>query len=194
MARRVSSTAIGGFVLASLGLAAIAALVLGSGKLLQRPHDYICMFEGNLNGLKIGAAVKIRGVQIGTVTQISLRLRPGQGELRAINIAQQPLAVLLQVDEREFKAMGGRALPFSGVELDKLIKQGLRAQLGMESLLTGILYIDLGFHPNPDPTRRSPRFRPNWSKSARTRPRRWRKSARLISNNWATPSPRPDSR
>jgi paraquat-inducible protein B len=148
MASRVSSTAIGGFVLASLGLAAIAALVLGSGKLLQRPHDYICMFEGNLNGLKVGAAVKIRGVQIGTVKQISLRLREGQGELRAINIAQQPLAVLLQIDEREFKAMGGRVLPFNGAELDNLIKQGLRAQLGMESLLTGILYIDIGFHPN----------------------------------------------
>jgi len=148
MASRVSSTAIGGFVLASLGLAAIAALVLGSGKLLQRPHDYICMFEGNLNGLKVGAAVKIRGVQIGTVKQISLRLREGQGELRAINIAQQPLAVLLQIDEREFKAMGGRLLPVNGAALDNLIKLGLRAQLGMESLLTGILYIDIGFHPN----------------------------------------------
>jgi ABC-type transporter Mla subunit MlaD len=147
MARRVSSKAIGAFVLASLGLAAIAALVLGSGKLLQRPHDYICMFEGNLNGLKVGAAVKIRGVQIGSVKQISLRLRPDQGELRPVNISQQPLAVLLQVDEREFKSMGGRFLPSNRTELDKLIEQGLRAQLGMESLLTGILYIDLGFHP-----------------------------------------------
>jgi paraquat-inducible protein B len=147
MARRVSSSAIGGFVLASLGLVVIAALVLGSGKLLQKPHDYICMFQGNLNGLKIGAAVKIRGVQIGSVKQISLRLREGEGELRQINIAQQPLAVLIEVDEREFRSLGGRGSALKQAELDNLIKHGLRAQLGMESLLTGILYIDIGFHP-----------------------------------------------
>jgi paraquat-inducible protein B len=148
MAKRVSSTAIGGFVLASLAVAIAAALILGSGKLLQRPHDYICMFQGNLNGLKVGAAVKIRGVQIGAVKQISLRLRQGQGELRQINIAQQPMAVILEVNEREFEAIGGQTQAFTAERLDALIKHGLRAQLGMESLLTGILYIDVGFHPN----------------------------------------------
>src|SRR5690242_10788329 len=112
MARRVSSAAIGGFVLASLGLAAVAALVLGSGKLLQKPHEYICLFEGNLNGLKIGAAVKVRGVQIGTVKEISLRLHPGQGELRQISIARQPMPVILEIDEREFLAKGGMSARF----------------------------------------------------------------------------------
>ncbi len=147
MAKRVSSAQIGGFVLASLAVAVVAALVLGSGKLMQRPHDYICMFQGNLNGLKVGAAVKIRGVQIGAVKQISLRLRHGQGELKQMNIAQQPMAVLLEVDEREFESIGGQSLAFTQERLDALIKHGLRAQLGMESLLTGILYIDVGFHP-----------------------------------------------
>ena len=32
------------------------------------------MFQGNLNGLKVGAAVKVKGVQIGTVEKIGLRL------------------------------------------------------------------------------------------------------------------------
>jgi paraquat-inducible protein B len=146
MAKRVSSTAIGGFVLTSLGLAAIAALVLGSGKLLQKPHDYICMFEGSLNGLKVGAAVKARGVQIGTVKEISLRLHQGQGELKQISIARQPMPVIIEIDEREFLSRGGMSSRFSQGALDALIKHGLRAQLGMESLLTGILYIDLDFH------------------------------------------------
>jgi paraquat-inducible protein B len=151
MAKRVSSAAIGGFVLASLGVAIVAALILGSGKLLKRPYHYICMFQGNVNGLKVGAAVKIRGVQIGTVKQITLRLREGQGELRQINIAQQPMAVVIEVDEREFEAIGGRTTALSQDELDALIKQGLRAHLGMESLLTGMLYIDVGFHPDTPP-------------------------------------------
>lgn len=148
MAKRVSSSAIGGFVLASLGLAIIALLVLGSGKLLQKPHNYICMFQGNLNGLKVGAAVKIRGVQIGSVKRVSLRLTDNEGELRQMKISQQPLAVIIELDEREFRSLGGRRAVFKQAELDNLIKHGLRAQLGMESLLTGILYIDIGFHPN----------------------------------------------
>lgn len=147
MANKVSSAAIGGFVLASLGLAALALVILGSGKLLQRPRYYICMFQGNLNGLKVGAAVKIRGVQIGAVKQISLRLRPGQGELRAINLAEQPMAVVLQVDEREFESIGGRTKTLTPERLKRAIDIGLRAQLATESILTGILYIDVGFHP-----------------------------------------------
>ena len=147
MAKRVSSAAIGGFVLVSFGLAMVALVILGSGKLLQRPHYYICMFQGNLNGLKIGAAVKFRGVQIGTVKQITLRLRPGQGELRQINLAQQPMAVLLEVDEREFESMGGKTAAFTPERLNMIINAGLRSQLAMESFLTGILYIDIGFHP-----------------------------------------------
>ncbi len=88
MAKRVSSTAIGAFVLASLALAAVVAVVLGSGALFAHPHYYICMFQGNLNGLKIGAAVKVKGVQIGTVEKIGLRLTPGEGELRQVSYAQ----------------------------------------------------------------------------------------------------------
>jgi paraquat-inducible protein B len=151
MAKRVSSTAIGGFVLLSLGLAVAALVILGSGKLLQRPHYYICMFQGNLNGLKVGAAVKIRGVQIGIVKQISLRLRPGQGELQQINLAQQPMAVVLEVDEREFESIGGRIEAFTPQRMRMAINAGLRAQLATESFLTGILYIDVGFHPTTSP-------------------------------------------
>jgi paraquat-inducible protein B len=148
MAKRVSSTAIGGFVLASLGLAAVAAVILGSGKLLQKPHLFICMFQGSLNGLKVGAAVKVRGVQIGTVEQISLRLHEGQGVLRQVSVAQEPMAVIVQINEREFKSKGGGGKAFERGRLEELIKQGLRAQLAMESLLTGMLYIDLDFHPH----------------------------------------------
>ncbi len=79
--KRVSSTAIGAFVLASLGLLAIVVVILSSGKLFSHPHYYICMFQGNLNGLKVGAPVKVKGVQIGTVQSIGLRLKPDEGKL-----------------------------------------------------------------------------------------------------------------
>ncbi len=158
MAKRVSSAAIGGFVLASLGLLAIVIVILGSGKLFSHPHYYICMFQGNLNGLKVGAAVKVKGVQIGTVQTIGLRLTPEEGKLKydllvrtAENRSQPvawPLPVVFQLDERELKNKGATGAALEPKEFENLVfSQGLRAQLNMESFLTGLLYIDLSFHP-----------------------------------------------
>jgi paraquat-inducible protein B len=147
MAKRVSSTAIGAFVLASLALAAVVAVVLGSGALFAHPHYFICMFQGNLNGLNIGAAVKVKGVQIGTVEKIGLRLRPDEGKLTQLAPGKWPLPVVFALDERELKNRGGTGESLEPGEFKNLINQGMRAQLNMESLLTGLLYIDIGFHP-----------------------------------------------
>jgi hypothetical protein len=148
MAKRVSSSSIGAFVLASAALAALVTVVLGSGVLLTHPHYFICMFQGNLNGLKIGSAVKVKGVQIGSVSKIGLRLTRDEGELRQLNYAQMPLPVIVELDERELKSKGGTGAALRPAEFQTLIQAGMRAQLNMESLLTGLLYIDLGVHPD----------------------------------------------
>ena len=149
MAKRVSSASIGAFVLASLALAAESwRWCWAREQLFRHPHYYICMFQGNLNGLKVGAAVKVKGVQIGTVKKIGLRLTPGEGVLRQVAFAQLPLPVIFELDEREFKSKGASGEALKPEEFQNLIQQGLRAQLNMESLLTGLLYVDLGFHPH----------------------------------------------
>jgi hypothetical protein len=100
MANRASSSALGAFVLASLALAAVATVILGSGRLFSRPHYFICMFQGSINGLKVGAAVKARGVQIGSVYRIGLRLAPNEGVLRQVGEGEVPLPVIIVVDEQ----------------------------------------------------------------------------------------------
>jgi ABC-type transporter Mla subunit MlaD len=72
MNKRVSPAVIGAFVVASFAILVVALIVVGSGKMFTRPVRFICMFQGNLNGLKVGAPVKVRGVQIGTVAAIEL--------------------------------------------------------------------------------------------------------------------------
>jgi paraquat-inducible protein B len=148
MANRASSYAIGAFVLASLGLAAVAIVILGSGKLFARPHYFICMFQGSVNGLKVGAAVKARGVQIGSVQRIGLRLTPSEGALRQVGLGQLPLPVIIELDERELMERGASGALLRPEQFQNMINQGLRASLGLESLLTGVLYIELSFHPN----------------------------------------------
>ena len=147
MSKRVSPTVIGAFVVASFAILVVALIVVGSGRIFTRPIRFICMFQGNLNGLKIGAPVKVRGVQIGTVAAIELRLLPSQGRILP-TIRGLRLPVIIDLDRSQLLARGGTGEALETAGFDKLIKEGFRAQLATESLLTGLLYIDLDVHPN----------------------------------------------
>ena len=146
MSKRVSPTIIGAFVVASFAILVAALIVVGSGKMFTRPIRFICMFQGNLNGLKVGAPVKVRGVQLGTVAEIKVRLSPSEGRLRP-GITELRLPVIVDLDRSQLLARGGTGEALEKSKFQELIKQGLRAQLNTESLLTGLLYIDLDLHP-----------------------------------------------
>src|SRR5215472_16604882 len=131
MGKKISPAVIGAFVVASLAILIVTLVVVGAGKMFRRPTRFICMFTGNLNGLKIGAPVKVRGVQIGEVSAIRLRL-------------------IIDLDPKMLKERGAvAALDQRGVQ--DWIKRGMRAQLQTESLLTGLLYIDLDIHKGNEP-------------------------------------------
>jgi paraquat-inducible protein B len=148
--KRISPTAIGAFVVASFAILLIAVAVVGSGRIFARPVRFICMFPGSLNGLKVGAPVKVRGVQIGSVAAIKLRLLPSEGQIRP-GVKEFRLPVIIELDRSTLLAKGatGEALGTTGYE--QLIRQGMRAQLNVESLLTGLLYVDLDVHPGSQP-------------------------------------------
>lgn len=145
MAKRVNSTTIGIFVIGSLALGIVALVVLGSGQFFRRPHRFVCFFSGSLNGLKVGAPVKFRGVQIGTVEKIMIRLPPSYGQVKVRTPPELP--VIIDVDESQLRKQGGTGAALKSHELERLIRHGMRAQLNMESLLTGMLFIELDFHP-----------------------------------------------
>ena len=147
MPKRPSSAAIGMFVVGSIVLAISALAVLGSGSLFKKSHRFICFFQGSLNGLKVGAPVKVRGVEIGSVAEIRLRPDRSDGRFKSGKGAFNGLPVILDIDESQLKARGGSGESLKPQELRNLIERGLRAQLGTESLLTGLLYIEVDLHP-----------------------------------------------
>jgi paraquat-inducible protein B len=147
MAKRISSTAIGAFVLGSLAILVAALVVVGSGQLFARPVKFVCMFQGNLNGLKVGAPVKVRGVETGKVVAIKLKLSPTEGRLRP-GLKEIRLPVLVELDRSQVVALGGTGEALRRQGYEEMLQRGLRAQLSVDSLLTGLLYIDLDFHPN----------------------------------------------
>jgi paraquat-inducible protein B len=147
MPKHFSSTAIGMFVISGLALGVLALAVLGSGSLFRRSHKFVCFFDGSLNGLKVGAPVKVRGVEIGSVSEIRLRPTPSEGQLKQNAEALNALPVIIDIDESQLKSRGGTGAALKSEEFNNLIKRGLRAQLNTESFLTGLLYIDLDLYP-----------------------------------------------
>src|ERR1700747_1341182 len=125
MGKRVSPTVIGAFVVASLAILVVAFVVVGSGKMFTKPIRFICMFPGNLNGLKVGAPVKVRGVQIGKGEAIRLRLDPSEGQLRqGYNGLRLP--VIIDLDKSMLRERGATAA-LSEHNVEDWISHGMHA-------------------------------------------------------------------
>ena len=147
MSKRISPTAIGIFVVGAFALVILAIVVVGSGRLFKKPLQFVCMFQGNVNGLRIGAPVKFKGVQVGTVEQIKLGLDPSEGVERP-DIKELRLPVIIGIDRSMITERGGTGHGLTQPGFEDLIARGMRAQLATESLLTGLLFVDLDLHPN----------------------------------------------
>ena len=138
MSDKPHTVAIGAFVMGALLIAVTTVIFfLGSGLGADR-SKVVMVFEGSVKGLTVGAPVALRGVQIGQVTDIELILDADTVEL-------------IMLVEAEFSGDNIRRRGTGTEELtDELISRGLRAQLNTQSLLTGLLYIQLDFHPDSE--------------------------------------------
>lgn len=140
--RRASPFVIGAFVAAALALLAMALIALPGRHWFQQPERVVMFFSGSVFGLQKGAPVVFRGVRIGDVTDISVHYDATSDSFAIPVIANLDADAVRGLDGRMGNDDIGHALP-------TLIKRGLSAQLGTQSLLTGQLYIDLDFRTKP---------------------------------------------
>jgi paraquat-inducible protein B len=148
MAKRANPTSVGTFVIGAVALAVAAIALLGSGNLFRQTHEFVCFFDGNVNGLRIGAAVKFKGVEIGEVKKVLLSLNAASGPETVGSTSVIKIPVLIELDEGRILKRGATNINVGNPAGMRLaISRGLRAQLATESLLTGLLYIDLDMHP-----------------------------------------------
>ena len=140
MSKQASKTLIGGFVVSAVGLLAAGILVFGSGKFLEKTTTVVMYFEGSVSGLNVGAPVVFRGVKIGNVSDVLLTFDP-----KTVSIE---IPVIVEIEPNRIKRAeeGKRLHPEESLKM--LIQRGLRAQLQLQSLITGQLMIELDFHPD----------------------------------------------
>ena len=93
-------------------------------------------FEGSVKGLQIGAPVVFRGVQIGHVTDIVLRVN--KKDLTAF------VPVYIEIYPQKIVPIGDKP-SYDQQYLQALIEKGLRAQLQLQSFVTGQLMVNIDF-------------------------------------------------
>ena len=146
MGKRFSPTLVGAFVLGAIGLGIIVLVVLGSGRFFTGKTSYVLYFDRDVNGLRVGAPVKFRGVDIGTVDAILLSLSglDTQSQNASPNVK---IPVVIDIDSRKIEKHGAKDDLSNPEVMRHAIALGLRGQLQMESYVTGVLFVDLDMHP-----------------------------------------------
>ena len=139
MSKQANKKAIGAFVVAALVLALAAIIVFGSGKFFVERNLFVTFFEGSVKGLRVGAPVVFRGVKVGEVTKMMIYAHRDDQSFK--------IPVILEIQEDNFKSIGPE-IEDAKKYVQELIKKGLRAQLQMQSMVTGQLMVNLDFYPD----------------------------------------------
>ena len=146
MSKQANPTLIGAFVVAAAALAIAVVLILGGGRLWAKTRHFVVVFEGSLHGLSIGAPVTFRGVPLGQVVDITPVV---------IMDGEQPagldVLVTLELQRGRLRTSTGEFVEvqhYSDADVAEVYDRiGVRAQLALQSVLTGQLYVDLDFFP-----------------------------------------------
>lgn len=144
MSKKANPTVIGLFILIGVALLVAGLLLFTSSRLFAPTTKCIIYFNTTLNGLNEGAAVKFRGVTIGSVSQVMIRYN------QATNDPAMPVIIQLEPNLIRRRIVGATALR-TFKEVDEAVQRGLRARLETESFVTGVLYVELEHEDSPPP-------------------------------------------
>lgn len=124
------------FVLGAIVLALVALLSFGGMNFFTKPQRFVVFFNESIHGLDLGSPVKLRGVRVGRVVELNIRY--DAKENRSV------VEVICEFSRKTIKDEQGELIDVSDrLELQHMIERGLRAQLGVQGLATGLLFVEL---------------------------------------------------
>jgi len=141
MSKQASPTLIGAFVVGAIALVVVGLLVFGGGRFFADRLTAVSYFPGSVKGLRVGAPVNFRGVRIGEVTRIQVLYDEKDGSMLIPVVMEVVSGQVTMIDQ----VGAGRA---EKTDIEGLVQRGLRAQLQTDSLVTGLLSVDLDFYPD----------------------------------------------
>ncbi len=137
MNKRANFFAIGLFVIVAGILAFASIVIFGAGLLNKNTVEFIATFRGSANGLREGAKVKAYGVEIGSVKRVMLQQVNDGHEI--------VIPVLIELDLDQAAELGGSqpGETYTDEDYRRSMEAGMHAKLEAESLVTGMLYVEL---------------------------------------------------
>lgn len=132
---------IGTFVVVAFLILIASVLWLSGTDLFTKQQKASVYYRGNVSGLSIGAPVTFRGVTIGQVTDIGIQV---DGDSLQSTV---PVLLKLQPSALHISDTRGGAL-----DVQSLVKRGLRARLASQSIVTGQKAVELDFVPDTPAT------------------------------------------
>jgi len=139
MKTKLSPATVGAFVMGACALGVIALLSFGGMSFLSKPQRFVVDFDESIHGLDLGSPVKLRGVRVGRVVDLGVRFDAEHHRVMA--------TVICEFNRDIVNDAHGAPLDLSSrAALEELVERGLRAQLGIIGLATGLLYVELDFH------------------------------------------------
>lgn len=138
MSKRANPTAIGLFIMGALVLSILGIVALSSNNLFRDKAVFVSSFRESVNGLAVGAKVKCQGVPVGEVKDLQL----------LIDLEEETFQVPVsyEIDLERLELVLASSLELGDYDaLKQHIEKGLRAQLQLESIVTGQMYIELRY-------------------------------------------------
>ncbi len=136
MSRTANPVAVGLFTLVTLVLAAMLVVAFSGSNWWSPRERFTLIYDTSVRGLNVGAPVTLKGVNIGQV--VDIRTSVYGDSLDVFNL------VNIEIDTSTILRDDGTT---RGITVEDLIDRGLRAQLRQQSMLTGLLYVDVDFEP-----------------------------------------------
>jgi len=148
MKTKLNPTLAGTFVLGALALMVTALLTLHSCNIFSKTGRFVAYFNESVQGLSVGSAVKLRGVQVGRVVSVQVQF---DSQTRSSQVV-----VVAELNQNVVNDKAGHLIKLTDrVTLQRLIEEGLRAKIDLAGI-TGLQFVELDFlNPQLLPPQRS---------------------------------------
>ncbi|MFA6166936.1 MAG: MlaD family protein [Gemmatimonadaceae bacterium] len=147
---RANPTAIGSFLIGAVIIIIAGTAILAGNTWFTNRTTFVSFFQETVNGLEEGAPVKFQGAPVGTVSKIRIQIDERDKTFQ--------VQVEYEIDIKSLRTQLGTYVDLSQQPvLDRQIADGLRAQLQMESIVSGMLYIELAYRKDAKPPELEPR-------------------------------------
>ncbi len=141
MSKKANSSKIGAFVIGAIVLITVVIAIFGTGRMFTQMEHYVVYFRDSAAGLDNGSPVKLKGVQIGEVTDVTAVFADNW---------EFYVEVIIEVDRDVVVNASGMEDTTPEAEITALIARGLRAQLETQSLVLGQKYVKLDLFPDSE--------------------------------------------